>query len=124
MVQATIYYVDMPHPSESKFAEKYWSVLHYDKDIKIVYVSKAQFKKYWQKMPYKENIKSYKDLDQLWHKYNIYRTNPCSSDNDPGQVTLKKLGVRHTSMSIGDVVKIGTIYYIAVSYGWAKLKIN
>ena len=69
--------------------------------------SKTTGKKTWQK------------LEGLWEKYNIGKnklTTPA------GQQLIRQKGVRHTSMSIGDMVKIGNKTYVASSIGWTPVR--
>ena len=126
-MKATIYYNLLGHPGESAFARKMWRATH--TEDQIIQITDTQFKKHWKKLPKKEIVK--KDitkreeiLEGLFNKYNMYATNPYSNENDPGQKTLKRLKIRHTSMMIGDIIEIDNTYYIVATDGFLKGSIN
>ena len=92
---------------------------------------KEKFAKWWRKMAEvnvsdndaKNDISGL--LEHLWGQFNddgYGAKNPLATPQ--GQAKVKASGTHHTSMSIGDVIKVGTNYYIAVSVGFAKLKVN
>ena len=124
-MKATIYYNMLPHPTENKFSHDMWFAVRKDDIVKI---SNIQFKKYWKRLPVKEIIKKNKiiriGLEKIFYKYNNYSMNPYSDYNDPGQSMIKELGVRHTSMMIGDIIEFDNIYYITTSEGFSKVNIE
>ena len=128
MKQAEIYYVDLPHPSESKIADDMYFLIHgcNRDEIKLLPIKYSFFAKHWKKLPKKEQVTEEevrdKEFDRLFAKYNHYDTNPYSSDNDPGQKILKRLNLHHTSMSIGDMIKVGNKFFIVASIGWRQIK--
>lgn len=126
-MKATIYYNMLGHPGESAFARKMWKATHVEGQK--VQITDTQFKKHWKKLPIKERVskdikKREEVLEVLFSKYNMYATNPYSNENDPGQKTLKRLKVRHTTMMIGDVIEIDNSYYIVTTDGFLKEEIN
>lgn len=122
-MKAEILYVNMPHPVENEIAGKIWKQTHYDENIQMVEMPIGFFRTYYRTLPIKEEIKNLNDLEKIYAKYNNYSSNPYSSDNDPGQPVIKKLGVRHTSMSIGDAVKVEGKYFIVCGIGFKRLEL-
>ena len=122
-MKATIYYNMLGHPGEDAFAKKIWRATH---NNVVVNISDTQFKNNWTKMPKKEIVsKELKNrdlaLDYLYGKYNNYVSNPYSNSNDKGQIIIKKLKVRHTSMMVGDIIEIDNTYYMVSSEGFIKV---
>lgn len=68
-----------------------------------------------------------KVLQKLWKIFNDYDLNPLSAQNEPGneedQPTIQEHNVDHTSMSVGDIVKLDGTMYIACSVGWAEVEV-
>ena len=52
--------------------------------------------------------------DDMWALFNDEEYNPLISHQD----IIEKSGLRHTSMSIGDVVEIDKTKFIVTSSGW------
>ena len=123
-MKATIYYNKLKHPVQDKFSGELWRKTHFNESTKVINISDTQFKKYWVKMPITENIIGPYIKDKIYAKYNMYHSNPYSDENDPGQKILKKLGVKHTTMMIGDIIEINNTYYIVKGTGFGKLSIN
>lgn len=78
-----------------------------------------------------EEVKSSRsrELETIWKKYQRYETNPLSAQNDgrPGkdyQPTIDGKGVGHTTMTIGDVIKIEDRYYIVADHGFLRLYLS
>ena len=123
-----IFYADLGHPSENKRYEEFYSKIHFlsaGKDVEVIEVPKGYFRMFWRKLPIHEpfnhKMDANKQLERIFAKYNLYSSNPYSSDNDPGQTMIHARGVHHTSMSIGDVIRVGDTNYIAVAEGFKKL---
>ena len=125
--KAEIYYIDMPHPTMSRDARILWRELHtYDDSDEDVVLKYSYVKQFLTKLPKKEIVTDEEfgnlDFDRIYAKYNNYATNPYSSDNDAGQKTLKRLKVRHTSMSVGDMLKINKRFYVVANRGFKRVK--
>ena len=58
-------------------------------------------------------------LDSVWSMYNTDEVNPLA--NDSGQRFLRDHGLKHTSMSVGDVIELNGVAYAATSEGFEKL---
>lgn len=82
-------------------------------------LNKESFKEEYVKLPKNE---SETDLEEIYTKYNQYSTNPYSEENDEGQKTIKSLGLHHTSMSVGDIIKTPKGYYAVANFGFKKIK--
>lgn len=123
MAEATIYYNILPHPTESEFVRKLWRE-YYRQDngfiINDIMLKPGQFRRYWRKLPIVEsidpNISNESNLEALFEKYNDYNTNPCTQDE------LKERGIRHTSMVIGDIIRIKNNYYMVAGVGFRKIR--
>lgn len=59
--------------------------------------------------------------DRYWVTFN-QDPNPLLSES--GKLTLRKLGVRHMSMSIGDIIEVDGRMYWAASVGFEKLDLK
>jgi len=122
--KAIIYYNNTPHPSDSSYWGKKYQELYNESSLPIFFKRKF-FNQYWKKLPIEENIDNTKfpisanELERLFEKYNL-SDNPYM--NKKGQQTLKRLGLRHTSMSVGDVIQIGGDFYIVAMIGFRKIK--
>jgi hypothetical protein len=60
-------------------------------------------------------------LEFLFKKFNLPEINPLSTE--VGQNKLRALGVKHTSMSVGDIVKNEKGYWIVDNMGFRKIKL-
>lgn len=122
MTKAIIYYNRLPHPYLNKYWNKKYSDVHFS-DKKTVTLKIGFFRHYWRKMPIKEEVNKlhlYDSLEKIFAKYNNYETNPYSAENN-GQKIIKQKDVLHTSMMVGDVIKVEDDYYIVGSVGFKKL---
>jgi len=107
MKQAFIYYVDLPHPSEATPTEElvYKKVKGYQDTGEIITIPRWMFNKYWKKIPLQFSVfTKYVNKPQAEH---IFAT--LNQDNNPlsaasMQAELRKRGILHTSMSVGDVI--------------------
>ncbi|MBW3011306.1 hypothetical protein KY326_03745 [Candidatus Woesearchaeota archaeon] len=72
------------------------------------------FKKEWVALPI-----GYGDEDDAFSELNKDELNPLSPPYY--QDWLKKHGVKHTSMSVGDVIKKGEQYLVCMPIGWKEL---
>jgi hypothetical protein len=121
MRKATIYYNRLPHPMENDYWNKKYNDVHFsEKDTVTLKI--GFFRHYWRKMPIKEEVDTLnlnESLEKIFAKYNQYDKNPYSSENN-GQHIIKEKDVLHTSMMVGDVIKVKD-YYIVASVGFKKL---
>ena len=60
-------------------------------------------------------------LDGLFSKFNL-GNNPLSTPEN--QEMLRNKNVRHTSMSVGDVIKLGNVYYYCDNEGWERIELK
>ena len=98
-----------------------WWFAHYghkDKG-KLESMNRATFNRRWAKVA-TNSVNSNQDLDVLWEKYNIGNS---SIKTPAGQEKLRSVGVGHSSMSILDVVKTRTGYWMATSRGWRRINV-
>lgn len=81
------------------------------------------FKAHYKKLPVEldfDNSKSVKEnLELVFAKMNIQGQNPMTTAENQNWVRANHV---HTSMSVGDVIKIGNDYYMAKPSGYRKLK--
>ena len=64
---------------------------------------------------------SVRTLDDVYAVMNGARTQPNPLATENGQVVLKSKGVKHTSMSINDVIHIDDKWFQCASLGWNEL---
>ena len=76
----------------------------------------ADVKRDYVKLPFKLN----KTNERIFHHLNFEETNPLGSVD--GQDWIRSVGLHHTSMSVGDVVKRGNSYYVVMKEGFKKIK--
>ena len=57
----------------------------------------------------------------VFNKYNDYERNPYSDFNDDGQKIIRELGIKHTSMSIGDIIKVRGDFFIVLSHSFTNV---
>jgi hypothetical protein len=125
MKQATIYYYVEFDPRISSLKNIYDSIRFGNKaKYSSVSIKKGTWKRNWRMLPKKEKVSANLKLsfEKLFEKYNNYTRNPYSSENDIGQITLKKLGLDHTSMSVGDVIKVDNKYWMVADTGFSRIK--
>ena len=123
MRKATIYYNVTPHPMENKYWAKKSLEISFGEESNTVNLKKGFFTRYWRIMPIKEEVDEFnlmQSLEDVYAKYNNYDANPYSAQNG-GQQVLKEIGVNHTSMMVGDVIKVGEEYYVVSGFGFKKL---
>ncbi len=120
-MKAEIYYGDLPpHPSETHWHELVTEILLGDTSVAMPI---GFFRTYYRKLPIVEEIEDRsRGREKLFSKYNQSATNPYSSDNDPGQTMLHQAGARHTSMLVGDVIRIHKIYYMVGATGFRRVR--
>jgi len=118
MKKAKIFYYTnkLPHPSTNKIWGKIYNEIHFNSDTKPVSIPIGFFKRYWRVLPIQENITSTSDIEEIFTKYNI--NNPYA--NPEGQRIIKEYNT-HTSMSVGDIIKVGSRYYIIAGEGFKKV---
>lgn len=81
-------------------------------DYAIVYtLSKSQIKEL--------NKSTYNVLDAIFDMFNR-ESNPLSTD--AGQERIRTMNASHTSMSVGDIIKIRKTCYMVAGEGFKKLK--
>lgn len=92
-----------------------------------VNVSNDEFKKYYIKVfenecddNLKENKIIFKHLESLFSLFN-FEKNPLINDDSQKFIINNKL---HTSMSIGDIIKINEQYYCCAAMGFEKFNLN
>lgn len=117
-MKAEIFYYtnEIPHPAENKYWGSIYKIIHYREEPSPFSIKVGFFKRYWRKLPVKEDIHSINDFELIFKKYNL--NNPYSSVD--GQRIIKEYKT-HTSMSIGDVIKVNNTYYMVSNLGFRKL---
>jgi len=91
----------------------YTNVLYHEKlptieDIKNDYVE----------LPITIDVENEEDLAKIFHALNI-EENPMGTKEN--QEWIVKNGLRHTSMSVGDIACINEKYFVCLSVGWKEL---
>lgn len=89
------------------------------------YPTKNDFKKDWKKLPI--SIPYYKRMslnENLNNTFKILNTigNPMETPENQRWIRKNLHPHPHTSMSVGDIVKINKKYYIVLGIGWKKMK--
>lgn len=122
--EARTYYSKTPHPS---YGGDYWAdrykAIHWG-NAKTITLKENFFRKYWRKMPVKEMVDTdnlIQSLENIYAKYNDYSTNPYSAENN-GQKIVKDKDVGHTSIMVGDIIKVGKTPYIVGGMGFKKVR--
>ncbi len=89
--------------------------------------TKSSFREHWKKLPitidYDPALSKEQNFNKVFEVLNIggkYHGNPMSKPDK--QSWLRMNGVRHTSMSMGDIIQIGKEYWITAGIGFTKLK--
>jgi len=123
----------LPHPGDLEkqyWGKKYLEIHHGKKES--ISLSRGFFQKHWRTLPIREEVDTDKplmeELERLFAKYNQDHLNPYSNTEEhfnrgevsPGQQKIRDLHV-HTSMSVGDVIKINNSHYIVAGTGFKKL---
>jgi hypothetical protein len=83
---------------------------------KRIGISRANFHEKWKKMPVE--FKAGTHREKIFEILNL-DNNPIGTPE--GQAWLRRNGVRHTSMSVGDIVKKGGKYFMVLGEGWATV---
>ena len=88
------------------------------------YPTKAEFKRDWKKLPI--SIPYYKMLsldENLSSVFEIMNTrNPMGTPEKQRWIRKNLQPHPHTSMSVGDVVKVNKKYYLVLDVGWKKMR--
>jgi len=121
MIAKIYYYIKQGHHSDNLELKQLWHTIEKDFDGSEVQLTRKLFNSNWKMLPFKESSKKH-NRDVLFAKYNSSDKNPLANDN--GQEILRSLGLKHTSMSIGDIVKFRTVYWMCVSEGWVKVRFS
>lgn len=132
----------LPEPSERRkeaenisdeeaeqMTELYEEIGHGQKEI--VEIKEERLEEEWvQPLPEKkfEDEDDSTLLSAIWRMFNDYSKNPLSAQNQPGeddsQPALEDNNIKHTSISVGDIVKIEDTTYIACGHGWAEVEVT
>lgn len=114
----TIYYANSPHPVENKEWGKFYNVIHFSDDPNPIQISEKYFKKFWKKAP-----TLFKTVDKEWIFSKLNGPdNPLATKD--GQARLRAKGIQHTSMSVGDVIKVKDKYYVTANVGFRRLMVK
>lgn len=108
------YAKSMPHPGTPEVPNWWYRELHYGLQ-KTLPLKKSFFRNNWRQV----GTSNSKDPEELFVMYNRDYTNPLATSQ--GQQLIRSLGVRHTSMSVGDIVKVRNFYYIAAGEGFKRV---
>jgi hypothetical protein len=116
-ISAEIYYYDNLHPSEAEQDVKdLWFALRPSKRTYELKMKKSFFRKHYE-MVWDYVVDDSKDfLETIFADFNC-DDNPLATKD--GQCVLQSLGVRHTSMSVGDIIRVGDEYHIVCNEGFA-----
>lgn len=116
-----------PEARAKENSNLYYKLAGSDPNKEQVTIDKDRFKNHWTKLSEEEVSSSHiSELERIWDKYNRYPANPLSAQNDGdpdshNQPTIEEAGVNHTSMSVGDVVRVEDRYYIVAGVGFLRL---
>ena len=88
---------------------------------KFIIIKHKQFRKLWRPVDTSktQGKTTSQKLERIWEKYNIGKT---YIKTPAGQQMIKQKGVGHSSMSIGDMVKLGKTHYVASTIGWTPVR--
>lgn len=103
----------------------YWKDI--EKMVELMYKEKPRYptceeiSTCWVKLPisFKVTDESEKSLNKVYEELNI-ETNPMGTPEMQQWIRDNKL--RHTSMSVGDIIFLGKNFYICKTVGWKKLE--
>ena len=86
------------------------------------YPSKGDLKLDYERLPVRLDIKdtTEQSLDDIFQTLNLETINPMCEQKM--QDWLKANGVKHTSMSCGDIIEVEGKYFICDNEGWTKQK--
>jgi hypothetical protein len=112
---------DNPEMKAEENNELYNKLTGRDRNKTQVTIDPERFEEDWAFVSEEEvSSSSTAELEDIWTKYNRYNVNPLSAENN-GQHIIEDAGVNHTSMSIGDVIRVEDRYYIAARTGFLRL---
>jgi hypothetical protein len=120
-MKALIYYGKLMSPTQlsgdSKWFHDVYMDAHHSEVGNTIKIPINKFKQYWALMG-SEDVQGedYGELERLFSKYNSDDGNPLGTD--AGQQKVRVSGTHHTSMSVLDIIKIGTKYYMVAGQGW------
>jgi hypothetical protein len=134
MSVAKILYYRFLDPRENKAAgvkivdDIYFSIRHdRSMDGSSVAIPIGLFRAHWKTLPVKEPIDDSKpvmaELERLFMKYNFDETNPINYRYPEMQAWIRQNRL-HTSMSIGDVVQVKGVNYIAAGAGFKRVELR
>lgn len=118
MKEAEVFYGSTPHPANSKVWGEIYKNIHFGNSSSIVSIKRWVFDKYYQKLPYTFD-QGFEEIYQVLNGYGD-TANPLATED--GQNWLIKNKVRHTSMSIGDMIKRNGVFHIVARRGFRKVK--
>lgn len=117
MRKAEIFYVS----SKNKLSQSFILKMYVNPTVTMDDFDKYYMKIYETIIPSNINTEDEKSVDEyLESLYNIFNSekNPLSS---PFYQRIIKNNKLHTSMSMGDVIKVGTNYYYGAGFGFHKI---
>lgn len=118
-VVASIYYAKNTDPRTSSLHHKlYFEQMRRDEETGVFSMPKKFFEENYEYISRYE-LQSKEDMPSLFSIYNQDHLNPLSTPE--GQARIRSSGVRHTSMSVGDIVKIDGKYFIVAPIGWREV---
>ena len=106
--------------------DRKWMIdTHYTGEVKGVrYPRKSDFKKDYKKLPitipYDKSNNIDENLEKVFEIMNI--RNPMETKQKQDWIRKNLQPNPHTSLSVGDVVKVGKNYYLAIGIGWKKMR--
>lgn len=106
------------HRIKKKSKVYYWkkgTSLKYMVEGKIP--TKKEFEKDYVKLPVET---SETNLDEIWEDYNIGKSKHKMGQKK-NQDWLKEHGLSHTTMSVGDIIKVGNKHFIVKHEGWKEI---
>jgi len=117
------YYKKGLDPRTSTFWDSIYREVHYGNKPSLA-VTRNEFNTYWGYVDSRNVDTTTRStqgvLESIFGMYNV--SNPLATP--AGQQKIRSVGVGHTSMSIGDVIKLGGIYYIVASEGFKRLYVR
>ena len=98
-----------------KDMEKWYMNVMYHNKLPSV----ADIKKDFVELPITIEVKNKDELPKIFHTLNIDE-NPMGTKEN--QQWIVDHGLRHTSMSVGDIACIDGTYYVCAPIGWKEIK--
>jgi len=87
--------------------------------------TRRAFKQDYVKLPYKftynKKLSRNQNLERVFILLNDGADKPNPLSGKGSQIWLKQHNIGHTSMSIGDIIKVGDHYYIVSEIGFKRL---